>query len=112
VNKRIAPVVTLASATDGQAVLDRWLAGDRAAPRAVLTDSRQTLAVPPQIAFARLSTGCPCCAGQVPFRVALIRLLRAHRPRSLLLLLDDDQHLVRVRALLADGTLGVNLRSD
>jgi hypothetical protein len=112
VNERIAPVVALASATDGQAVLERWLAGDRAAPRAVVTDSRQTLAVPPQIAFARLSTGCPCCAGQVPFRVAFIRLLRAHRPRSVLLLLDDDQHLARVRALLADGTLGVNLRSD
>lgn len=111
-NERIAPTVTLASATDGQAVMNRWLAGDRAAPRAVLTDSRQTLAVPPQIAFARLSTGCPCCAGQVHFRVALIRLLREHRPRSVLLLLNDDQHIARVRALLADGTLGVSLRRD
>jgi hypothetical protein len=112
VSERLEPALTLASAADGQAVLERWLAGDHPEPRAVVTDSRQTLAVPPHIVFARLSTGCPCCAGQVPFRVALIRLLRAHRPRSVLLLLDDDQHLVRVRALLADGTLGVNLLSD
>jgi hypothetical protein len=48
-----------------------------------------------------------CCIGQVPLRVTLGRLVRAHRPDDMLLLLASAEHLPRVRALLADGSLGV-----
>jgi hypothetical protein len=112
VSERIDPAVTLASAIDGQAVLERWLAGDPPAPRAVVTDGQQPLDVPPMIAFARLSVGCSCCTGQLPFKVGLLRLLRERRPRSLLMLVNDVEHLSRVRALLADGTLGVKLHVE
>jgi hypothetical protein len=59
-----------------------------------------------------LAAGCVCCIGQLPLKVALIRVLRIERPRSLLLLVAGPEHLPRVRALLADGTLGVKLRIE
>jgi hypothetical protein len=112
VNERFDPTVTVVSAAQGQAALDRWLAGNPAAPRAVLSDNLQPLEVPDGIPFAQLVAGCACCAGQLPLKVALIRLLRGHRPRSLLLLVGDGRHVDRVRALLADGTLGASLRVE
>jgi hypothetical protein len=45
----------------------------------------------------------------VPLRVTLTRSVRAHRPDDMLLLLASTQHLARVRALLADGSLGVRV---
>jgi hypothetical protein len=48
-----------------------------------------------------------CCAGQVLLRVTVGRTVRTHRPDELLLLLASADHLPRVRALLADGSLGV-----
>jgi hypothetical protein len=40
-------------------------------------------------------------------RVALVRLLRRHRPEHVLLVLAGDAHLERVRDLLADPALSL-----
>ena len=50
--------------------------------------------------------------GQVPLRVALVRSVRALHPEHVLLLLASGAHLDRVRALLADGSLGVRFELD
>ena len=91
-----------------QAALDAWLT-TASRPAAVVAEGWEPLAVAEDIALACVNAGCVCCVGQMPFRVALVRLLRAARPRSLLILVQSADHLSRVRALAADGTLGVTL---
>jgi hypothetical protein len=50
--------------------------------------------------------------GQVPLRVGLTRMVRALRPDVVLLVLASGEHLARVRALLADGSLGVRFELE
>jgi hypothetical protein len=98
-----------------QQALDVWLAdtGVDAGPRAVLVESVFTpLAVPAGVALERLAPGCVCCVGQVPLRVALTRLLRAVRPRRVLLLLASGEHLPRLCRQLAGGELGVPVQLE
>jgi hypothetical protein len=105
--------VRVAAPAEQQAQIDEWLARPAAGSRAVVAESGFVpLAAPDGVALARLAPGCVCCTGQVPLRVTLTRLVRAHRPRDILLLLANDQHLPRVRALLADGSLGVRFELE
>jgi len=105
-----APVqVTVRVARDAagrQAALDAWLAS-APAPRAVIAEGAlAALAAPDDVEVVRLAAGCPCCLGLVPLRVTLARLLRARRPRALLLLVAGDTHLPRLHAMLSAGELG------
>ena len=50
----------------------------------------------------RAPAGCPCCVGQVLFRVALTRLLREERPDRLTIELDAAAHAERTLAMLED----------
>jgi len=107
----IAPVrVTLRRARGAeqrQAALDAWLASDPAAPRAVIAEGAFAgLAAPQDVSVTRLAAGCVCCLGLVPLRVALTRLIRAQRPRALLLIVAADEHLPRLQKQLASGELG------
>jgi hypothetical protein len=100
--------IRVAAPADQQAQLDAWLARRSGTRRAVIAESGfAPLEAPEDVPLARLASGCVCCAGQVPLRVTLTRAVRAHRPDDILLLLASAQHLGRVRALLADGSLGV-----
>ena len=100
--------IRLAPPAEQQAQLDDWLAPPSSGSRAVIAESGFTpLEAPAGVALACLAPGCFCCVGQVPLRVTLTRLVRAHRPDDLLLLLATPHHVQRVRALLADGSLGV-----
>lgn len=97
-----------------QAIIDTWLSEPQATTassgRAIVAQGAFfDLAVPPDVPLQRLAAGCVCCVGLLPLQVTLTRLLRAHRPQSLLLLLADTAHLDRVRALVASGRLGVTL---
>lgn len=97
-----------------QAAIDAWLnerpAGAGAGGLAVLAQGAFfDLAVPPRVALEWLAAGCVCCVGLLPLQVTLTRLLRTHRPGSVLLLLADASHLDRVHALVASGKLGVSL---
>jgi hypothetical protein len=99
---------TVLAGKDAPSGVADWLAATGAARRAVLFEGfGGALDLPPELPVTRLAAGCVCCLGQVPLRVGLTRLVRAHRPDELLLVLADGQHLARVRALLADGSLGV-----
>jgi hypothetical protein len=100
--------IRLAPPREQQAQLDEWLARPSNGARAVIAESGFTpLEAPPGVALAGLAPGCVCCVGQVPLRVTVLRIVRAHRPDDLLLLLATPHHVPRVRALLADGSLGV-----
>lgn len=91
-----------------QHVLDAWLASrpEPAAELAVIAEAAITpLDAPDDLEIVRLAAGCVCCLGQVPLRVSLTRLLR-RRPRALLMMVAADEHLPRLRALLASGELG------
>lgn len=101
-------VAHAADAADAQAALDAWLQS-APPPRAVIAEGLQPLQAPDEVALSQLTAGCVCCIGQLPLKVTLLRTLRSTRPRSLLLLVARAEHLPRVRALLADGTLGVKL---
>ena len=93
-----------------QAALDGWLRDYPFGVRAVVAEGAfHRLAAPADVAVTRIAAGCACCVGQVPMRVALVRTLRAARPESLLILVSDDNHLGRLRSLLADGSMGVQL---
>src|SRR5262249_21887633 len=70
------------------------------------------LAVPAQVVLERLAPGCVCCVGFLPLQVTLTRLLRTRRPGAVLLLIDDESHLKRVRNLVASGKLGVSLEQE
>ena len=96
-----------------QALLDEWLAQAGGDGRAIVAESGFVpLEAPPHVPLARLAPGCVCCVGQLPLRVTLARLVRAHRPQAILLLLASDDHLPRLRALLADGSLGVRFELE
>ena len=93
---------------DVQAGVDAWLAETAASRRAILIEGSFTaLDAPPGVPVTRLGAGCVCCLGQVPLRVGLTRMVRTLRPDVVLLVLANGEHLARVRALLADGSLGV-----
>ena len=101
--------VAVAPVSGQQACLDDWLARHGSGRRAVVAENALApLHVPDDVPLARLAPGCVCCVGQVPLRVTLGRTVRAHRPDDILLLLASDEHLPRVQALLADGSLGVS----
>jgi hypothetical protein len=100
--------VRAAPAAEQQVLVDDWLARHPNAGRLVVVENMLgPLALPPDVPLVRLAPGCPCCAAQVPLRVALTRAVRSRRPDELLLLLTGGAHLPRVRAVLADGSLGV-----
>lgn len=95
-----------------QAALDAWIDARRAAADgrglAVIAEGAFfELNCPAGVALARLAPGCVCCVGAVPLRTTLVRIVRAHRPAELLLLIAADEHLERVRRLLAEARLGV-----
>jgi hypothetical protein len=91
-----------------QQAVDSWLAANPSGRRAVVVEGVfSSLEVPSDVPLARLGAGCVCCLGQVPLRVGLTRLVRSERPDAVLLVLSHGEHLERVRALLADGSLGV-----
>jgi hypothetical protein len=91
-----------------QRAVDAWLDATASARRAVFVEGVFTaLDLPADVAVTRLASGCVCCLGQVPLRVGITRAVRAQRPDALLLVVSRSEHLERVRALLADGSLGV-----
>jgi hypothetical protein len=95
-------------AGDLQRIVDAWLAAAPPARLAVVIEGAfSTLELPPEVPLTRLGAGCVCCMGQVPLRVGLTRMVRSVRPDAVLLVLAHGDHLARVRALLADGSLGV-----
>jgi len=105
--------IRLAPPAEQQARLDEWLALPSNGPRAVVAECGfMPLEAPDGVALAGLAPGCVCCVGQVPLRVALTRIVRARRPDDLLLLLATPHHVPRVRALLADGSLGVRFEVE
>ena len=105
--------IRLALPADQQGQLDEWLARPFNGRRAVVAESGFVpLNAPDDVALARLAPGCVCCVGQVPLRVTLTRIVRAHRPQEVLLLLASADHLPRVRALLEDGSLGVRFEGE
>jgi hypothetical protein len=100
-------------AGDPQRTVDAWLAATfPSRPAVVVEGAFSTLEVPPEVPVTRLGGGCVCCMGQVPLRVGLTRMVRATRPDAVLLVLSRGEHLARVRALLADGSLGVRFEVE
>jgi hypothetical protein len=96
-----------------QRAVDAWLDATMSAQRAVFVEGAFTaLELPPDVAVTRLASGCVCCLGQVPLRVGIARAVRALRPDALLLVVSRGEHLERVRALLADGSLGVRFELE
>lgn len=98
-----------------QAALDAWIDARRAAAdgralAAIAEGAFFELECPADVALARLAPGCVCCIGEVPLRTALTRIVRAHRPHALLLLIAADEHLERVRRLLRAVPLGGPIR--
>jgi len=94
--------------SEAQLDVDAWLAATPSQRRAVIVESPfAEIQVPDEVSLTRLGGACPCCLGQLPLRVALVRLVRSQRPDAVLLLLNAAEHADRVRALLADGSLGV-----
>lgn len=111
--------VTLRTAADAaarQAALDEWLAADgtgRAQQRSavIVAGALAAPSAPEGVPVAGVA-GCPCCVGQVALRVTLTRLLRAHRPTRLLLLLAAADHAERVRRMLAEEFASVLCLAD
>ena len=101
-------------ATDGlQRQVDAWLAEHPAGARMIIVEGAfAAFNVPDDVPVTRLAAGCICCLGQLPLRVTLVRSVRALRPEYALLLLANGAHLDRVRALLAEGSLGVRFELD
>jgi hypothetical protein len=98
-----------------QAALDAWIDARRAAAdgRALAVVAEGAffeLSCPAGVALARPAPGCVCCVGAVPLRTTLTRIVRAHRPAELLLLIAAHEQLERVRRLLRDVTLGRPIR--
>jgi len=105
--------IRVAAPAEQQSELNDWLARASGGRRAVIAENGfMPLEATDDVAIARLAPGCVCCVGQVPLRVTLTRMLRAQRPDAVLLLLASAEHLSRVRALLADGSLGVKLELE
>ena len=57
----------------------------------VLADSWRVAPQLPDTAEIHLVAACPCCAGQLPFRTQLHRVLRRH-PAALLIVVSADAH--------------------
>jgi hypothetical protein len=94
--------------SEAQRDVDAWLAAAPSERRAVIVESPfAVVQVPDDVSLTRLGGACSCCLGQLPLRVAIVRLVRSQRPDAVLLLLTGVEHAGRVRALLADGSLGV-----
>ena len=94
--------------SEAQHTVDAWLAEEPAGRRAVIVENPfADVQLPDDVPLTRLGGACPCCLGQLPLRVALVRLVRTWRPEAVLLVLSGGEHAGRVRALLADGSLGV-----
>ena len=55
-----------------------------------------------QIDVRLAPAACPCCVGQVAFRVALTRLLRESAPEYLIIELPGGPHAPRIEAMLRD----------
>ena len=104
----------VAVATDGlQRHVDAWLTQHPTGVRLIIVEGAlAAIDAPDDVAVTRIATGCVCCLGQVPLRVALVRSVRALRPEHVLLLLASGAHLDRIRALLSDGSLGVRFELD
>lgn len=99
--------------SEAQRTVDAWLAGAPVGRRAVIVENPFTeVRVPDDVPLTRLGGACPCCLGQLPLRVALVRLVRTLRPDAVLLVLSEGEHAGRVRALLADGSLGVRFEVE
>jgi hypothetical protein len=100
-------------AGDLQRTVDAWLAAATPSRLAVVVEGAfGTLELPPEVPLTRLGAGCVCCLGQVPLRVGLTRMVRSVRPDAVLLVLAHGEHLARVRALLADGSLGARFEVE
>jgi hypothetical protein len=100
-----------------QRALDDWLDARRAradeSPAAVVVEGASlALHAPAAVPLLRLTAGCGCCIGLLPLKVGLTRLLRAHRPQSLLLLRASEEHQDRLIALLRGGELGIGFCVD
>ena len=103
----------VAMATDGlQRHVDAWLTEHPTGVRMIIVEGLAAIDAPDDVAITRLAAGCVCCLGQVPLRVALVRSVRALHPEHVLLLLASGAHFDRVRALLADGSLGVSFELE
>jgi hypothetical protein len=94
-----------------QAALDAWIdtrraSADRRALAVIAEGAFFDLGCPAGVVLARLAPGCVCCAGEVPLRTTLIRIVRTHRPAEVLVLIAADAHLQRVRRLLGELSLG------
>ena len=88
-----------------QCALDAW-AAVAPAPRAALVEGAfDDLQAPSDTVVERLAAGCVCCVGNVPMRVVLTRLLRQHRPASVLLLIAATTHRERVERMLTSAPL-------
>jgi hypothetical protein len=116
----VVSLVATADARARQQALDAWLAGpgpdgssDLRQSAVIAEGPSFALRVPAGLALTRLPTGCVCCVGQVPLRAAIGRIARAMdrgRPRRLLLLLAQGEHLARLRAQIERGELGAGVQ--
>lgn len=90
-----------------------WLAATEGLRRAAFVEGLTAAAdLPADVPATRLAAGCVCCVGQAPLRVGITRAVRSARPQALLLVLSGGAHVPRVRALLADGSLGVRFEVE
>ena len=106
-------VVVARGVEQQQQAIDDWLGKRSDGSRAAIVEAGVLpLAVPDDVQLIRLFAGCVCCIGQVALRVSLLKLLRVNPPRDLLLVIADDAHIERVRALVSDGSLGRRLELD
>jgi len=115
-------VVTIQVARDAvaqQTALSDWLAalpdvgyrdGNRQVAAVIAEGTFAVLTAPASVVVERIAAGCVCCVGQIAMRVTLTRLLRAHRPKRLLLLLASGEHIDRVRRMLGDEQFATVLR--
>lgn len=61
--------------------------------------------------WARLQTrGCPCCTGRIEMQVALVRLIRAQRPRGVAIELADASHLPALERALREWPLSESVQ--
>ena len=93
-----------------QAAIDAWLHEQTSRRLGIIAEGAFfELKVPSPVPLERLAAGCVCCVGMVPLNVTLTRMLRLHRPDSVLLLMTNADHLERMRGLVTSGKLGVEL---
>jgi len=99
--------------TEAPGAIAAWLAATRGLRRAAFIEGLTAAPdLPDDVPATRLAAGCVCCLGQLPLRVGITRAVRSARPQALLLVLSGGAHAPRVRALLADGSLGVRFEVE